>query len=106
MRSPGSAVRACAGCAGWWATYVAEDVWFCPSCEKKRRANYDPQPNDVVHREGCWSGEFVVLGRSGDMVTIRRLGHPDTPPLVLHVANTMARAGDMDWRSGNRRAAS
>ncbi|MCW2768156.1 MAG: hypothetical protein JWO11_4115 [Nocardioides sp.] len=94
---PYSYLRSCAGCTRSFATYAAKswDAPFCCGpCQAKRMRGFNPQPNHTVHLVDRWSAQFVVLARVGDMLTIRRLGHPDGAMSAVHVANTMPTAGD------------
>lgn len=92
---PYAYLRMCAGCAGSFATYAPghwDDPYTCPNCLAKQPP-FNPQPNDVVHLADNWRTQFVVLARTGDTLTIRRLGWPDGPISTVHVANTMPTAG-------------
>lgn len=96
MAAPYSSLQCCARCTASFATYATtwDTPFFCKPCGAKRMERFDPQPNSVVHLVDRGTAQFVVLARAGDLLALRRLGHPDAPTSKVHVANTMPTAGD------------
>ena len=85
-------LRSCAGCGGHWAGHNSPSYggdYRCRACRRKLVKGFDPQRGDHVRwvesHYGGRDGEWQVLARDGDKVTIRRLGRPDTDPIVVLV---------------------
>jgi len=79
-----SYLRCCAGCGSSFAAHNSKSfdgAYVCDKCMPKVRPdNFDPQPNDIVRFIDGPRGNWVVLSRDGDMVSVRRLGFPEDEP--------------------------
>lgn len=89
-----NALRSCGGCGGSFLADDRNETYFCPKCTAAF-PEFDPQPYPSCGgrpdrqrvRYGPRLDEYVVLAREGDMLTIRRLGLPESDPVQVHVAN-------------------
>ena len=84
-----SYLRCCAGCSGFFAAHNSKSfdgAYFCDKCMPKVMPDdFNPQPNDVVRFIDGPRVDWVVVSRDGDMVSIRRLGFPESEPRSVSI---------------------
>jgi len=84
-----SYLRCCSGCGGSFAAHNSKSfdgAYLCDKClPKVRPADFDPQPNDVVRFIDGPRGDWLVISRDGDMVSVRRLGFPEREPCPVSI---------------------
>ena len=84
-----SYLRSCAGCGGSFAAHNSrslDEAYVCDKCMPKvMPPDFDPQPNDIVRFIDGPRGDWLVLGRDGDMVSVRRLGFPEAEPRPVSI---------------------
>ena len=61
--------------------------YFCPKHLNELMASFDPKPRDQVKFIDGDRSPWIVLGRDGDMVTLRRLGFPESKIIWAKVWN-------------------
>lgn len=92
--------RCCAGCSAWLAYPhdLPQDARiYCAPCGARNIAtwaDFDPRPHparDQSIRRHSAPGEWCVLARDKDWLTVRRLGHPDANPTLIHLSDTRPR---------------
>lgn len=92
--------RCCAACSAWLAYPHGEahdERVYCRACGTRSDAawaDFDPQPHparDATVRRHSAPGEWVVLARDKDTLTLRRLGLPDTAPATVHLSDARPR---------------
>lgn len=85
-----SPLRLCAACNRNFLAYVGRpgESYYCPKCAKAKQAAWNPKRNDIVKICDDTTTTYVVLERTGDMLTVRILGRPDTRSFPVHVNNT------------------
>lgn len=92
--------RCCAGCSAWLAYPhdLPQDARvYCAPCAGRNVAgwaDFDPQPHparDQSVRRHSAPGEWCVLARDKDNLTLRRLGFPDAAPANVHLSDVYPR---------------
>jgi hypothetical protein len=87
---PGTPLRCCGGCGGSFLGDNRDEIWFCPKCARNL-PDFDPQPygRGRLSDQSCrYEGRLmVVLDREGDEVSVRPLGNPSAPPVIVHINN-------------------
>lgn len=104
-------LRCCAGCnAHITIGYETERdaAVYCTKCDamnKESWSDFDPQPRpgrDCLVRLYTEPGQWCVLARDGDMLTVRKMGFPDSESVEVHVANVLPCTDRRHGWSGNR----
>lgn len=92
--------RCCAGCSAWLAhphDQPQDARIYCAACGERNTASwadFDPQPHpsrDQSVRRHSAPGEWCVLARDKDLLTVRRLGRPDAAPVRIHLSDSRPR---------------
>lgn len=105
-------LRSCAGCSAHIVIQfeTERDVpVYCTKCKRindeswtdfdpqpYRKVDYGQRPPDSVIRR--WShpspvfGDWCVLARDGDRLTVRPLGRPDAEPIDIHISDARPRS--------------